>query len=273
MFYRVFSVFFFAGTLMACSTGSNQVENEETSASSTIQELSYTLVGTLPHDTTYFTEGLLFHGDTLLESTGSPERLTFTRSLIAGCDTNFGNRKVYAELDRKQYFGEGIAVFGDKVYQLTYINQRGFIYQLPDFKRLGEFSFSSKEGWGMTSDGKCVIMSDGTDELHYLDPNGLKPVKNLRVRRGELPESYLNELEYVNGFIYANIFTTNTVVKIDTGSGQVVAQLDLSALAQDAANVHPGSMEMNGIAFNPANGLFYITGKCWPTSYKIKFPY
>ncbi len=257
--------------LSACNDSENkQNETVEGTTPAVIPDLGFELVGTMPHDTTYFTEGLLFHGDTLLESTGSPERLGFARSLIAGTDSTGVSRKVFAELDKSVFFGEGISVLGDKVYQLTYENQKGFVYQLPGFKKVGEFGFSSKEGWGMTTDGHLLIMSDGTDELSYIDPNTFKVIKTLKVRRGELPESYLNELEMVNGFIYANVFTTNTIVKIDTASGQIVGQLDLSRLADDALNVHQGSMEMNGLAFDARSGLFYVTGKFWPVIYKIR---
>lgn len=269
MFYKYFLPGFVALVVVSCSQNQPEVTVKEAQEPA-IQSLSFDLVGRVEHDTTYFTEGLLFHNDLMLESTGSPEQLFYTRSLIASCDTSFSKRTIHAELDRKEYFGEGITVLNNKVYQLTYINQKGFIYQLPNYKKVGEFSYSSKEGWGLTTDGKSLIMSDGTDLITYLDPSTFKTVKTLQVKRNGLPESYLNELEFVNGFIYANIYTTNTIVKINAESGEVVAQIELSRLAEDSRNVYANSMELNGIAYNPKDSLFYVTGKCWPAIYKIK---
>lgn len=229
------------------------------------------MLGSYPHDITSYTEGFVFHNKELYESTGATDGLPRTRSLFGAVDLSTGKIKVKAELDRKKYFGEGIAFLNGKIYQLTYTTKVGFIYDASTFKELGQFSFPSKEGWGMTTDGKYLIMSDGTNVLTYLDPNGLQVVKKMEVSENNLMSAYLNELEFINGYIYANIYTTNTIVKIDTANGRVVAKLDLTPLAKNAQSIYAGSMQMNGIAFDPTTNKICITGKMWPKIYQIDF--
>ena len=176
-------------------------------------------------------------------------------------------------MDKHKYFGEGIAFFKDKIYQLTYKNQVGFIYDAKTYKQLGQFSFQNKEGWGMTTDGTHIIMSDGTNVLTYLDPANLKVIKTINVSNGGYAEDFLNELEYIHGYIYANIWTKNYIVKIDPGDGKVVGLLDLSSLTAEAKNNHSNSEVMNGIAYDSISDKIYVTGKLWPTIYQIDFPH
>jgi glutaminyl-peptide cyclotransferase len=233
--------------------------------------INYTLHSTHAHDTSSFTEGLIVHNGTLYESTGSPVEIPQTRSLFGTVDLTTGRITPKAELDRKKYFGEGITFLHNKVYQLTYQNKVGFIYDAQSFQPIGQFSFPSPEGWGLTNDGKSLIMSDGTHILTYLDPSSFQVQKTLLVADNNGPVKMLNELEYINGFLYANVYTTNYILKIDTNTGAVVSRLDLTSLAQDAKLKHPGSLEMNGIAYNPTNDSFYVTGKMWPHIYEISF--
>ncbi|ARS35325.1 glutaminyl-peptide cyclotransferase [Pontibacter actiniarum] len=234
-------------------------------------EINYGVAKAYPHDTNAFTEGLLVHEGKLYESTGSPSDLPQTRSLVGVVDLNTGEIDTKVELDRDKYFGEGIVILNDKLYQLTYQAKKGFVYDLNTFEKLDEFTFPSKEGWGMTTDSTHLIMSDGTSQLTYLDPETLKKAKALGVYDNNGPLKNLNELEYINGYIYANVYTTNTIVKIDPKSGQVVGKLYLTSLAQDAKTKNPASLELNGIAYDPATDKIYVTGKMWPNIYEIEF--
>lgn len=235
--------------------------------------INYVVKNTYSHDTTSFTEGLLFHKGQLYESTGSPDDLPGTRSLFGVLSLETGLIDTKKELDRKKYFGEGIVFFKDKLYQLTYKNKIGFIYDATTFRKLGEFTIPSQEGWGMTTDGNLLIMSDGTSQLTWIDPETLQVRKTITVSdsRGSVP--YLNELEFIKGFIYANVYTTNELIKIDPGTGRVVAKLDLSSIANEVKSLYPGSLEMNGVAYDSLTNKIYITGKMWPKVYEISFAY
>jgi glutamine cyclotransferase len=246
------------------------VKDETTEeAPKTPKQLTYSFVGTLPHDTTSFTEGLLIHEGKLYESTGSPDDMPGTKSVFGEVDRQTGNIEVKVELDRTQYFGEGITFLNGKLYMLTYETKIGFIYDARTFKKVGEFRFPSKEGWGMTTDGTSLIMSDGTSTLTWLEPGRFKTVRTLEVTDETGPVRYLNELEYVNGSIYANAYTTNVIVRIDPTRGKVTGKLDLTNLARQAEAKYAGSLEMNGIAYDPADNTMYFTGKMWPYIFKI----
>ncbi len=259
--------------LEACSSDVQPVDKpaEAVKAEKAVPTIPYTLVKTLVHDTNSFTEGLLFHNKQLFESTGATGNLPQTRSLFGVVDRKTGKIDTKAELDRETYFGEGIVFLKNKVYQLTYKNQIGFIYDANTFKKLGTFAFQNKEGWGFTTDGTSLIMSDGTNVLTYLDPEKLNVVKTLAVNNKGYAEDNLNELEYINGYLYANIWTRNYIVKIDPGDGDVVGILDLSNLFSMAKAKYPEAMEMNGIAFDQDSDKIYITGKMWPSIYQIAF--
>jgi glutamine cyclotransferase len=231
--------------------------------------IGYTVIRSYPHDTNSFTEGFLFYNDSLFESTGSPASLPWSRSVFGPVDLTTGMIRVRAELDKEQYFGEGIAYLEDKFYQLTYRNRIGFVYDAATYEKIGEFTFLSDEGWGLTTDGASLIMSDGTDRLTYIEPDHFLVTKILYVTENGSPKSLLNELEYTGGFIYANIWQTSMVVKIDAENGKVIGRIDLAGFLTEAKNIYPGSHEMNGIACDPGSGHLFITGKCWPKIYII----
>ena len=175
------------------------------------------------------------------------------------------------ELDKKIYFGEGISFINNKLYQLTYKNQEGFIYDASSFRQIGKFTYSNKEGWSLTSNGKELIMSDGTDHLTFLDPSTLKPMRILKITEDGHSRDSLNELEYIHGYIYANIWMNNSIIKIDTLSGKVVGKLDLSPVTYDAKNKNPKADVLNGIAYDSAADKIYVTGKMWSDIYEISF--
>jgi glutaminyl-peptide cyclotransferase len=235
-----------------------------------IPAIHYSLVKSYPHDTSAFTEGFMFYNGKLFESTGATSELPQTRSLFGIVDLTTGKIDTKVEIDRSKYFGEGISIMNGKIFQLTYKNKIGFIYNASDYKRIDEFNIPSEEAWGMTNDGSYLIMSDGTNNLTFLDANTLKVFKTIPVSKNGNAEEYLNELEYINGYIYANLWTTNKIAKINPQDGKIVAELDLENLANEAKSIYDGSLEMNGIAYDPASGNVFITGKLWPKIYEIK---
>ncbi|MFB0925083.1 MAG: glutaminyl-peptide cyclotransferase [Vicingaceae bacterium] len=233
--------------------------------------INYTYINSFPHDKNAFTEGFLIHDGELYESTGATAELPQTKSLFGIVDSATGLIDTKVELDRETYFGEGITFLNGKVYQLTYQAKIGFIYDAITFKELGTFNLPTKEGWGMTTDGESLIMSDGSNNLYYLDPNQLSVVRTVPVSDNGRIVGNLNELEFIKGFIYANVWKTNTIVKIDTANGNVVGKLDLNMLANEARHTYPYSMDMNGIAYDSVKGSVFVTGKMWPKYFEIKF--
>ena len=213
---------------------------------------------------------MLVHDGRLYESTGSPEDMPKTRSLFGIVDTLTGKIDTRAELDR-DYFGEGICFLGDKVYQLTYQDGKGFIYDASSFKKSGTFNLPGREGWGMTTNGRSLIMSDGTNILSYVSPDNFTITKQIAVSDESGPVMKINELEYINGFIYANVYGTSTIIKIDITTGKVIARIELGSLAREAKSRYSGSMEMNGIAYDSARRKTFVTGKMWPIIYEIQF--
>lgn len=224
--------------------------------------MNYTVRTQWAHDPRAFVQGLVIHNGKLYESTGQKQ------SWIGIVDINTGKPDKKVILD-DAYFGEGITILNNKIYQLTWQSKVGFIYDLHTFKKIGEFNYDG-EGWGITHDGHHLIMSDGTDKLRFLDTLSLKPVKTLSVTDNFGPVKMLNELEYVEGFIMANIWETNNIVKIDPATGKVVGKLDLSTLTRDAKMRNPQSDVLNGIAYHPTTKLLLVTGKFWPMIYVLQ---
>nr|WP_294908630.1 glutaminyl-peptide cyclotransferase [uncultured Lacibacter sp.] len=257
--------------LYSCEDRSTNSGAENSKANPATPNIDYVVINYFAHDTTLFTEGFLFHNGQLFESTGSPKELSQTKSVIGITDLATGKFDVKIEIDKSKYFGEGIVFFKNKLYQLTYKNQIGFIYDGKTFKKTGEFNYSNTEGWGMTTDGTSLIMSDGTNKLTYLDPEKLTPLKTLEITEQGYPIDKLNELEFIKGFLYANIWTTNLIVKIDPASGHVVGKMDMSSLANEAITKNPNADVLNGIAYDSTTDKVYITGKLWPTIYQIQF--
>lgn len=235
--------------------------------------INYTVTNIFPHDTTLFTEGFVVYNGELFESTGSPEEAPHAESLIGKINLTTGKMDIKVKLDKAKYFGEGIVFFKDKLYQLTYQNKMGFIYDAKSFKQLGVFTYSNAEGWGMTTDGINLIMSDGTHKLTFLNPENLQPQKTLNVTENENLVEKLNELEFINGYIYANVWMTNNIVKIDPLNGNIMGKLDLNALSMDAKFKNIGSETLNGIAYDSSADKIYVTGKFWPNIYQIEFPH
>jgi glutamine cyclotransferase len=258
----------------ACGDSSNSSANSNTAteavAGNEAPVITYTILNALPHDKDSYTEGFLMYKGKLFESSGAPEGNDKTKSIVGIVDPATGNIAVKAELDRKIYFGEGITILGDKLYQLTWTNKKGFIYDLKTFKKIGEFTFPSKEGWGMTTDGSSLIMSDGSSNLTYLDPLTFKTNRIVGVTDNNGPVGNINELEFVNGNILANIYQTPYIIRIDPNSGKVLGKADFSNLVKEVKSKDPDVDYMNGIAWDSAKNKIYITGKLWPNMYEVR---
>jgi glutamine cyclotransferase len=261
--------------LQSCDDSSDipQKNNIVATKVKTTPLIDFVYVNSYPHDTNSFTEGFLFYNGDLYESTGATPQLPQTKSLFGIVNRSTGKIDVKVELDKNKYFGEGITFLENKVFQLTYQSKEGFIYDAVSFKELGKFELPSNEGWGLTTDGKDLIMSDGTDVLYFLEPNTLKVNKVVNVTENGIPKEMLNELEYINGFIYANIWMTNNIVKIDITTGEVLGKLDLTPIAEEANYLYSNSQEMNGIAYDLESGSVFVVGKMWPKYFEIKFNY
>lgn len=244
---------------------------EETKNYAIYENDSYTIKGVMNHNSNYFTEGLFFDDGMLYESMGSPDELPFTNSQVGILDTNSGNLFKTLPLDNSKYFAEGSSIIGDNLYLLTYKNQLCFVINKSNFQIIDSFYYDNKEGWGLTTDGNQLIMSDGTEKVTFIDAGNYKKRKEINVRDKENNKVLnINELEYCNGFIYANIFGTNTIIKIDTATGNSVAQYNFDGLFNLARNNNINSMEMNGIAFNGNTNEFYLTGKFWPYIFRVQ---
>jgi glutamine cyclotransferase len=227
--------------------------------------LNYKVINVYPHDTSSFTEGLEFFDSNLFESSGLKQK-----SKLAKVDLTTGKELQRIDL-AKEFFGEGITILNGKIYQLTWQEYKCFVYDLHTFKKIGEFSYEG-EGWGMTNDGKHLIMNNGNNNLYFRDPETFKIVNTVGVIDNNGPLAEINELEFVDGFIFSNIWKTNYIVKIDPINGHVVAKADLSQIWNTSNYPQNENAEvMNGIAYNSKQKTFFITGKNWSKLFEIKF--
>ena len=250
-----------AGVIYFYNTNSDTIETTS---------IQYSVINKYPHSTNSYTQGLFFDGETLYESTGSPSYLPQTESVLGILDLATGKIDTKVKLDRDIYFGEGSTILKDKIYQLTYKNQKGFVYDAKTFEQIQTFDFESREGWGLTNDGENLIMSDGTDKITYLDPNNFTSTRQFSVKYQNNPQYSLNELEYVGGYIYANIYQTNKIVKINPANGEILGILDLSQLVNQLSKENSNIAELNGIAYRASTETLFITGKLWPHIYELK---
>ncbi|MGZ3839692.1 MAG: glutaminyl-peptide cyclotransferase [Flavisolibacter sp.] len=249
--------------LFSCNSNKDET-SPEASPATAVPTLSYSVVGSQPHDTSYFTEGLEFYNGTLLESTGN-----YGRSRMVQLDFKTGKVLKQVNLDRK-FFGEGITVLHDTLYQLTWKERVVNVYTAKDFKKVKELTLQP-EGWGLTNDGKNLIASDGSSNLYFYEPQTFRLLRTQYVTENGAPAVNINELEYINGYVYANQWQYGYILKIDPSNGQVVAKMDLSDLVNKEKAKDPGANEFNGIAYDKNTRKFYVTGKNWPDIYEIQF--
>ncbi|WP_412476111.1 glutaminyl-peptide cyclotransferase [Flavobacterium sp. TBRC 19031] len=229
--------------------------------------LKYTVVNSYPHDVNAFIEGYEFYNDTLIESTGSPSGTTYL-SYVAKVDYKTGKAIKQVGLDKK-YFGEGTTVINGKIYQLTWQNQEGFVYDAKTMKKIKSFKYDKPvEGWGMTNDGKVIYHSDGTEKIWTLDPETLKLTNFINVYTNDSKIKSVNELEWINGKIYGNIWQKDAIAVINPTTGAVEAVLDLSALRAQVTNKE--AEVLNGIAYRKSTNTIFVTGKNWNKTFEIK---
>lgn len=213
------------------------------------------------HDPKAYTQGLFFHNDTLIESTGQ-----YGYSTLRKLDLKSGKVLKKVNFARK-YFGEGSVVFKDKLYVLTWTNKLLFVYDPETFKFIKGYSYP-REGWGITTDGKSLITSDGTSRIYFLDEN-IQLQRTLKVTLNGKGVHYINELEYINGKIWANVYMTDMIIIINPDSGIVEATIDCRNLLKEQYRTADTDV-LNGIAYNPNDGKIYLTGKNWPKLYEIE---
>ncbi len=230
-------------------------------ASSLWGQWGYQVVNTYPHDREAFTQGLQYKDGFLYEGTGLNGRSSLRKVKL---ETGVVLQKLSLP---GQYFGEGISIIGDRIVQLTWQSEVGFVWGLKDFKLQRQFSYKG-EGWGLTTDGKNLYFSDGTDEIRVLDGNTLTETRRIRVRENGRPVRDLNELEWVEGKILANVWQTDRIVKVNPLDGRVTGSVDLSGLL--SIGERAGTDVMNGIAYDAVGKRLFVTGKLWPKVFEIK---
>ncbi len=243
-----------AAILGTCACGPSQTS---------VAEYGYEVVHTYPHDPTAFTEGLFYLDGFLYESTGLEGQSSVRK-------VRFETGEIVQRHDLpSQYFGEGIVNWKDRLIQLTYRAEVGFVYDLAGFGVQRKFSYPG-EGWALTQDGRRILMSDGTPEIRFWDPETLKEIGRITVTDESYPVKNVNELEWIKGEIYANVWTTDRIIRIDPASGKVIGRIDLAGLldARDRAASQPDVL--NGIAYDAKGDRLFVTGKRWPKLFEIR---
>jgi glutamine cyclotransferase len=232
-------------------------------ASAPIPVYSAQVVATYPHDSGAFTQGLFFRDGFLYESTGLKGRSTVRKVVLET------GKVVQAAALPDDVFGEGISDWGNSIVGITWTEQMGYVLDLDKFAFQRRFSYPG-EGWGLTRNGKALIMSDGTSELRFIDPLTMRELKRVRVTAGGKPVDQLNELEWVDGQVYANLWQTDRIARIDPDSGKVVGWIDLKGLLPERDRVAGHTDVLNGIAYDAATKRLFVTGKLWPKLFEIR---
>ncbi len=225
-----------------------------------LKELNYQILESYDHDPQAFTQGLELYNNQLFEGTG-----LYGRSSLRKIDLQSGQVLEKIDLDKK-YFGEGITILNDKIYQLSWQENTAFVYDL-NFRLLGSYTYQG-EGWGLANDGRNLIMSDGSQFIYFRNPENFEIIRKIEVKNTDQKIENINELEFHDGFIYANIWQTDYILKINAANGKAEAFLDLKGILKTD---YEGEIDvLNGIAYDPQDNSFLVTGKLWPKIYRIK---
>jgi len=227
------------------------------------EEFGFEIVKTMAHNPSSFTQGLEWQSDKLFEGTGLNGK-----SVVMQINPSNGDALKKVNLD-KEFFGEGITILNNKLYQLTWQSHKGFVYSLPDLKLESEFGYPT-EGWGICNLNGNLVMGDGSEKLYFLNSKDFHLEKSLEVWDRKYPVSELNELEAVEGVVYANKYQTDTIVKIDPANGKVLAYINMAGLLKKEDRLGNEDV-LNGIAWNPSDKLYYLTGKNWPKMFAVRF--
>ena len=228
-----------------------------------IPTYSYRVVHSFPHDPDAYTQGLLYDNGFLYESTGQ-----YGQSSLRKVELETGAVVQLHQLDDR-FFAEGLALFSNRLLQLTWQANKGFAYRLDSFEQLAEFAYPT-EGWGLTYDGELLVMSDGSATLYFRDPFTFAEVSRVAVVAQGRPVSQLNELEWIAGEVFANIWQTDTIARIDPATGQVAGWIDLTGLLNNEDRRGSNAEVLNGIAYDPEGERLFVTGKRWPKLYQIE---
>jgi glutamine cyclotransferase len=260
--------FLVAAVLISCRDNKTENDNTVVSLTAPPAALGYSVIKVFPHDTASYTQGLIWENNHLIEGTGE------NTSKLRIIDLQTGKPQKEISLG-SEYFGEGVTLFNNKIYQLTWKEHKVFVYDPVTFKKIQEFEWPM-EGWGLTHNDKQLIVSTGGSNIYFVNPGTFKIERTLGVTDNNGYVNDINELEYVDGSIYANIYGRDYIVRIDPQTGVVTAKADLSDfLKQTGATYDPRSVDpgyvLNGIAYNPEKKSFYITGKRWPVLAEVKF--
>lgn len=230
-------------------------------AQSKLREFTYKVEESFVHDITGYTQGLFFHDGVMYESTGQYGESSFRK-----VDFKTGKILNYTDYDKK-YFIEGSCVLDGRLYVLTWMENICFVYDIKTMNKIGEFR-NPREGWGLTTDGKSLIMSDGTSTVYYLDPFTFMEQRKITIRIGDNSINYINELEYINGEIWANVYSTDYILIIDPKTGDVTGRINFKNLLPNS--LRKSNIDVfNGIAWDSKTGNIYVTGKLWPRLYRV----
>jgi glutaminyl-peptide cyclotransferase len=264
---RLFFLIIIISMSIACSGSANNANSAPPKKDEKVPTYTYQIVKTYPHDPGAFTQGLVFLNGVFYEGTGGRRGDSFHSSLRK---VEIDTGKVLQKTDlAPEYFGEGITILNGKIYQLTWQENKAFVYDVNDFKLLQQFDYST-EGWGITNDGTNLFMSDGSHLIRVMNPENFKEIRNIPVldERGK-PIMELNELEYVKGEIWANVWQKSWIVRIDPTSGKLLGRIDLTKLAEEQMNASFNNV-LNGIAYDAATDRIFVTGKLWKQLFEIK---
>ncbi|MCX8480494.1 MAG: glutaminyl-peptide cyclotransferase [Sediminibacterium sp.] len=266
-FYLIF-ILFFGGCIENNENKKTNNDSNITTATNT-NMLNYKIVAVYAHNEQNYTQGLAFYNGKIYEGTGM-----YDKSILSTYSLENIKPTQQIKLDKK-YFGEGITIFKNKIYQLTWREHKVFVYDLKTFKKIQEFNWTF-EGWGITHNDSNLIISTGSSNLYFVNPTNFKIIKTLGVYDKQGYIDQLNELEFVDNNIYANVYLTDNIIQINAQTGEVEKKADLSNLfrlinkTNDPKSIDAGYV-LNGIAYNPSSKNFYITGKCWDVMVEVTF--
>lgn len=256
-------------TLRVVATKTDGISNTRTTTINVVSDIvpkkySYSVINDFPHNSSFYTQGLEYKNGFIYEGTGN-----YGNSGLFKTELSSGNILMQHWLNEK-YFGEGITILNNKIYQVTYRSKKGFVYNLNDFALIDSFQYQSEQGWGLTNDGVNLIMSNGTHELIWINPSDFSIVKKLQVANNYGVINYLNELEYIDETIFGNVYTTNLIVQIDPETGKVISEIDLEGIINMYTNPSDTIDYLNGIAYDAEKDRLFVTGKWWPRLFEIE---